>query len=997
MTDSVGFFDKAKVLEIVQREGEPSDKVVGVVCQALRRNKSLMQSFVRSVSNPAWIRALHGHGFFGSPPSTERTENSVRCDQWLEGQALVKLGASAPEVVEAVVTQTKTDNYNVYLTLVGAVKTLSPDRISALWPTLVQQLPDVTPSGLVLRALSDVAQVLIEAHFPDQVLLLLDTVLEPLPPTPETIVSMKMHTEARGMFAYHDLQLHLGPIIEAVRSQRPVAVIRLLEGKLLAALRLESEATGVNYLEVGYWRSAIEPTGQDFMEHHRDFVLEQLRGSAEHLVASGSREARDLIEEYLASSILILRRLGIHLVRVSASQNADLAYGILTSGNALDNTNVHHEVFLVLRDAYSVLAETEKSRVLSAILSGPGEARSQEFAQWVRDNTADKRPLADIKHRYTKSWIRDRLLMIKDALDSEGRQTLAGLDEELGERGDMPPEFTHYVGTSAWGTESPVSQLELRALSVREAVDYVLEWRPPPDAMRGFGPEPAGLARELRADLKERWSEYLPELSRLFTPRSFPVYACETLRFIAEHTRDRRLALARNETPEEPCFSWTDVFELVRAGVEAWPSLKTKADSCERGFAGSVRMAALDAMEEAIRSTEPAQQLRDAGSAAETRDLLVLLCADPDPDAEQDHPPEGYHGHDDPATVAINHIRPKALMTLMLYAVRRAEELQIAGVRWEPEVRDVVTHLLSDETLSVRSVYGKHWRQLYWLDEAWARARHEEIFPQCASKQEYLWAAWDSYVIFGGVAGAYYDLMRPLYIAAIDRAAEGRTSSSHLDPTSHLAGHLCVLYWQDIEEVPDPPNGALDNPLGRLFAQRPNKLHAAFARHLWSIGHSGDEAARDNWPKARRLWEHRLRHKAENAGQRDYARELAWFIHWLSLPGLRIEPEQARELIQESIGPLGAVVNSRGIDELIEYLAANAKSSPEVCVSLLDQVFAEHGAGWFFDMEKVRAILEAAIPSTPSCRDKAIAVVHRLGEYGHYSLRSLLDSLRQGR
>ncbi|HUU59385.1 MAG TPA: hypothetical protein VMZ50_07570, partial [Phycisphaerae bacterium] len=214
-------------------------------------------------------------------------------------------------------------------------------------------------------------------------------------------------------------------------------------------------------------------------------------------------------------------------------------------------------------------------------------------------------------------------------------------------------------------------------------------------------------------------------------------------------------------------------------------------------------------------------------------------------------------------------------------------------------------------------------------------------------------------------------------------------------PVSHLAGHLCAMYWEELERLPENPSSASGNPLERLYAFSPHRLHSSLAWHLWKFGEEKEEAAADGWPKARRLWEYRLREKTRWSGNPEYAHELGWFMHWLRLPGLSIDPSEAEDLLWPSIQVLGTIANSRGLDELLEYLSERAPRSPEPCVSLLHRVFKELGARWFFDREHVRSVLEAAAGSTPVCREEAIAVVHLLGEHGHFWAREILQRLRQ--
>ena len=59
--------------------------------------------------------------------------------------------------------------------------------------------------------------------------------------------------------------------------------------------------------------------------------------------------------------------------------------------------------------------------------------------------------------------------------------------------------------------------------------------------------------------------------------------------------------------------------------------------------------------------------------------LLLQLVDDLDPTLEADRPPNGWFGHNDPATVAINHVRPVSLAALIFCAFAIAKQKMLYG------------------------------------------------------------------------------------------------------------------------------------------------------------------------------------------------------------------------------------------------------------------------------------------------------------------------------
>lgn len=998
MIENIGFFDKTRLLETVESY-EPSPQLVRTVHEAMTKNRSLLQAFVRIAKNPAWVSALHKDGFFASPPAARRVGDHIEYDVWPAGRLLVRLAPSIPEVVQAVIEEVTTDNFRVYLNILDAALTLDSTCLAGVWFKLLEQFSTFAQHILVLDKLCELGRKLVKHDHTSEALSFVSIVLEPLPPVPEDSPSFKMHTDACGLFLYDKLDRAVSPLIQDLASREPQRTLVLLEEKFVRTLELEQAVTGVDFLESTYWRSTIEPTDQNILKRHRDYLLDSLRDALETFVRVVPSQTRAVLVRYLTGDKVILQRLGLHLLRICEGKHVDLVAEQLRKSDALDDVDLHHEVFLLLRDRFTDLPSSEQAQVLTLIKSGPTDERLTASATWVKEGVDDARPENELREQCRDHWIRERLLMIKGVLTPEHLAYLAALSRRLGERRGMPPEFTHYVGPTVWGSKSPISGHDLSSMSANAVIDYLLAWQPDPNATRGARPSAEGLGNELQGDLARRWDEYLPELSRLLAARSFPVYATTVLRSVCDRARRRRDAIRGNRPPEVPPFLWQSVIPLVTQAISTWSSPREEGESLEVGYARSVRLVALDVIGEAVNDLHATNEQSDVPFLCSIRQLLLALCQDPDPNQEEDAPPEGYAGHNDPMTVAVNHVRPKALRVLIHYACARARNLQLTETdRWEPSVRALVTQMLSDSATSVRSVYGQYWRHLYSLDENWARSHHERIFTQVPNQERHLRAAWDSYVVFSHVGHYDYNLMRPLYAAAVTRACEGKTTATHLDPVSSLAAHLCAIYCNDIEVLPSSvPETHSDNPLARLYSFRPHRIHSSFAQHLWQLGDSSEEVPVQYWSKARELWTYRLTFKTSYSGEDEYADELAWFIHWLSLPALHLVPKDMKPLLSESIGPLGLANAPHALGILIKYLAKQARQSPDVCIDLLSQLFREHGAEWDFDRERMIAILEAAADSTPECRDQAIQIIHLLGEYGHYWARELLDRLRARR
>lgn len=306
--------------------------------------------------------------------------------------------------------------------------------------------------------------------------------------------------------------------------------------------------------------------------------------------------------------------------------------------------------------------------------------------------------------------------------------------------------------------------------------------------------------------------------------------------------------------------------------------------------------------------------------------------------------------------------------------------------------------LIHDQAYSVRSVFGENWPWLYHLDQKWARKNHKTIFPINDSKGRLFITAWDSYITHKYyVNDSGYDLMRPLYIVAIDNAISENTTHTNLGPQDSLAGHLVGFYRFGIESLSSDECLGLDNPLQYVYSLVPNKIHSRMAWSLWKICDESEDSSEKMhiWQKAKTLWEYRIRIVGEEHWNNHYAQELSWFIHYLKIVELGITPDHVRDLLYQSITPLGRYDREHGLREMIDYLAFVAKTHISDSVILLAQIFETHGADWYFKDESVKTILENACKAGQDVRDRACSVVHCLGKCGKDWARSYLDNLRR--
>src|SRR5262249_50083978 len=167
----------------------------------------------------------------------------------------------------------------------------------------------------------------------------------------------------------------------------------------------------------------------------------------------------------------------------------------------------------------------------------------------------------------------------------------------------------------------------------------------------------------------------------------------------------------------------------------------------------------------------------------------------------------------DPAHIAINTTRGEAMHAVIYYAcwVYRNVERQLGkeqmcqGFDRMPEVREVFdAHLRTDPSLGVRSVYGRFFSQLLFLDPIWTKKELSTIFPLDSSLRPLFDAAWNTYILFCNPSDDVLNVLEPIYGRAIEQLADiGNGQSGISEPERHLAAHLGVYYWRGKLKIDD--------------------------------------------------------------------------------------------------------------------------------------------------------------------------------------------------
>ena len=1004
--DRVPFFAQVALLDqfIQNNHPEADADAAAVIIRVLLSHEELRRYFFRNRPHPAWLPLLWNNGFFDEPPAPVETEQGVMLPPWDIQDYLATVAAEAPDFVMKHINTLEA--HPIYISraircLLGPSFSetrleLSPDEVKKAVPRLLHWLTNYPVACQIAEDVWGVTKLLAEAGETVS-LALFAALMRPFPnPQFKRLETFSVSDEAVSLL--RESQYDQDTFQEAVQRLQSVdlfEVTNIFEAQLLLSLRIEAETAGSDVHPSTWWRSAIEPSGQNHHHYYKDNLLDFFRDAAEAYVLQNPLVARNTIQRYLSNTDggTILRRLGLHLLRLHAVSQPDLLMQELLTEQNFNEAACHHEFLLLLEDGYPQLNARDQARVVRIILAGPPEEEAARLADWVGCKPDARQEYID---GYRNRWTLARLWMIRPNLLEIEAEILRRLIAEHGEPAH-PTHLTWSSGAFHVLERSPLSVEEIVALAPLHLLSFLQEWQPSPE--HNIGPEQIsreGLGNAVADAVLSNLSAFATTLSELCAIH--PDYAW-------------RILWQASKREEEKKFSLTEWGILLAACEEILrrPEIATSMTRTSRSSWRDVRQQMTQVLAEAIEVLEDAEHL------ARIREMLILLCDDPDPDLDSDQPKQGWVGHGDPLAVAINHVRPSALSGLIDYA-RKQVDMQDEGpgpARIEPALLDVLAGKLQDESLAVRSVYGRHLMLLYWMDKSWLEAHLEDIFPE-ENNELSIWkytAAWDAYVIFN--QSLYPDLfakMHPYYVRAIENLRHGYTTKTHLQPVRGLASHLIFDYLSRVRTEPAIPKDTL---LHALFEAASGRDRGQVAWMVWRLLKDEQEKKRNNenlagnadeigveqdlgisnvslWPAALALWQSRMESAISQNSPSDFSEEVGWFAALLEFAPPDETLELLWPLLQAMLPYVSSASHRHQTWEAIEkFLAQQVSYDPTRVIELYTQMY-ERTSGSRWQDEATRIILSTAA-ATPASRKQALSLIDFIARKGDLRFRDIYE------
>jgi hypothetical protein len=985
------FYTQTALLDQYIHAEDPSADpfALEVIIQILQTDSRLSQYFFRQGPNAAWAKILWDHHFFEAPPPPKKTEDGYILPWWDAQEFLISVADQAADIVVKHVEII--EGHPTYIgKAIRALQFIPPEQVGPLVPKIIVWLENAEIAKAIASETFELISKLIEKEYPDIALSLFRVLTAPLPPTDVKEVSgYRLRTEAVSKFrdTWHEEKI-LPKGLDLFINLYPEQIVTVFEEHLCSALRLEAMAQ--NRLEVefsSWWRNAIEETEQDRHKEYKDYLLQTLRDSINRLAEKNSSITKSIILKYLQDKHEILRRLGIHLLQLFPEKHTDLVTQELQKLENLNDVGIHHEFFLLLFKGYLYLTPQEQEALIASICEGPPTDYVQSLAKRAEQNYGED----PIKYTqlFSKKWILDRLWMLRNYLDGQPKNLLDSLANELGE--PEHPTFTHWSSQAYIVQDvSPISNQELAQLTPDELVKFIKQWKP--EAKYEIGPKQIstkGLANDVATLVISDLSKYSNYLNSIALHQPEFAYA-----LLDRFTKAEQMVV----TP------WEVIVEL---GEKLLMDRTVRESMDRRGDADwiSVRQAIIRLLEVGFKNENRAILIEHL---PRVRDILLILVDDLDPVLEDDHPLEGWLGHRDPATLAVNHVRPSALLALIEYARHRANLLEevlphdnpqgAEPERLEAIVRETLSRKLdkfADPSWSVHSVYGHYLRLLCWLDQEWVKVHLDQIFPEDNSA-EVTWlyvSAWDSFVVFNNFYRPMFEMLHSKYKRAIFNLSQGLITKTHLEPAKHLAVHLGWEYLSGNYDLHSP--AGQQSLIVAFYEQAPSETWADLAWCLWRVCAENDPNELEKfWPRVRALWEWRIQKAAIANHPNNFDQEIEWFAR---LPLVAPQSETIESLWPLLTGLLPHVTRSKSHDmdweDIEDYLAREVEQDPARAIKLYRMMYDQiTELRWFTNRPEIQKIIEVAAASKEA-RQEVLALIDSMARIGIHQYRYIYEQL----
>lgn len=451
----------AQLARVLSQPPPLLDEEVPAEIKHAMQGEDTVRYLTRSANDVKWVRYLYKKGYLAKLFSGEEADAVTReLAAWLAKNFINDHDSVLVEILS-----TEGFRINPYFrsTILRYMRPSSPDLplidelLVGRWVVALMRTYEVTPgcrSEIVYLAERCSAQGLF-LHLPSLFLSMAkEKLLVRWRPNELGGASLEHQVQADR---YHFNQMwedHLKPRIAGFEGAIIRGVSELLEQMYAEHLAWSGRAGRVFM----FGRSAIEEHEQD---HYRDdamgVVIDAMRDSVESLIATPGNCVSMVAEQLLTSSVPLIRRVGVHCLRLRPDMTSAEKVNLLFEHVQLSDHEEYHEVYRLIAQCYKDIGDVDKAKVRIKV-----SECAKDLQQRHDENLAD---------RFAYEWL--SCLVLSAPACVEARASLDALQSKhpkwvISEH----PDFRSWIGKGEWLEPSPaLYAAQLVAMSPSEVIE----------------------------------------------------------------------------------------------------------------------------------------------------------------------------------------------------------------------------------------------------------------------------------------------------------------------------------------------------------------------------------------------------------------------------------------------------------------------------------------------------------------------------------------------
>jgi len=896
-------------------------------------------------ANAKWLKlSKFKEHFFKHPPEVV---NGYYTD-WAESGYLVRHSGTVPiAILEVTLQIPDTTNPIIVGDICKIAVNLPIEECLALIPRVLSQLKGVR-AIYAEDALKLIEMLVINKH--ETTALEIVSIL--FAPVEDEVTSWR-YKKVSARLEQWEYEESLQTVVLLFVKTKKLDLVRLLIDLLDAALDIAYPVDEYSS-DNSYWREKIPQANYEENQSIEDSLVSALYLAAIKLIEMGV-PVDEILQFFKTAKREIHQRIVLLILAAfEQSTTADAVAPYIVNQTNFSNWTV--EYFSALARYFGLLPISEQSRIL----------------QWIDEIAADDPNEKDEFIHYRQA---QALSYIEEELSLDWKKRYQILKEEFEAISKIESVFSSV--TVSYRTTSPFSLDELKNKPVGEVITILRELQPTNEFM---SPSLRGLKRTITSLVQEIPNEYA--LFAFDFKQLQPTYVFSYIEGLREAIKDGKK------------FDWNAVIELCfwvtqrSLVLSENPSFSDEFDSTWSWTRGEIAiLLEVGFMKDAI----PFSLREDAWN------ILEVLLEDPDPNLERD---QSYVeiAQNSGFTSSLNTNRGKAFHALLQYSLWCKRNLLalseternpvLVDFNSMPEVRAILdAHLLTDRSPIIRSVYGRYFPWLYYLDTTWGTANTQNIFPLASETQPLFQAAWDSYLQNGSVCTDLYPVLKEQYAQSVNLLKQVQSVSPHRNPNIRLARHLMMLYWIGVVKFEE-------EIMTQFFNIASDDLRAA-AIHF--IGTCLTELDHNQSERVRKLWRFRLEQAQKNPAM--HQKEISAFGSWL-YPVATIDVlwqlENVAAVLQ--ISPTLSYTH-----RVFEWLADRvsewhdaAEKTDQILLLVaksLNILMSTAGQERISPVDKLRAGIQTIIQSgNAEAKEIMRSMINKLAAKGNMQFKDLLDS-----